>query len=71
MNAPIPSTQDHSALRILVPLDGSSLAAKAMPVAEYLCHQLVAELHLVTVAPFCSFRTLVVRSISHRTPTTN
>ncbi len=37
--------------RLLVPLDGSELAAKAMPVAEYLCRQLAAALDLVTVLP--------------------
>lgn len=35
--------------RLLVPVDGSELAAKAVPVAEYMCRQLAAELHLVTV----------------------
>ena len=37
--------------RLLVPLDGSELAAKALPVAAYLCRQLAAELDLVTVLP--------------------
>lgn len=37
--------------RVLVPLDGSSLAAKAVPIAEYLCRQLAAELDLVIVLP--------------------
>lgn len=37
--------------RLLVPLDGSELAAKALPVAEYLCRQLAAELDLVNVLP--------------------
>jgi nucleotide-binding universal stress UspA family protein len=35
--------------RILVPLDGSDLAAKALPVAEALCRQLSAHLDLVSV----------------------
>lgn len=38
-----------SASRVLVPVDGSELAAKALPVAEYLCRQLAAELDLVNV----------------------
>jgi nucleotide-binding universal stress UspA family protein len=38
-------------VRVLVPLDGSELAAKALPFAELLCRQLSAELHLVTVVP--------------------
>lgn len=37
--------------RVLVPLDGSALASKAVPVAEYLCRQLAAELDLVIVLP--------------------
>lgn len=37
--------------RLLVPLDGSELAAKALPVAAYLCRQLAADLDLVTVLP--------------------
>src|SRR5579863_4756285 len=37
--------------RLLVPLDGSELAAKALPVVEYLCRQLAAELDLVSVLP--------------------
>lgn len=40
-----------SKTRLLVPLDGSELAAKALPVAEYLCRQLAGELHLVRVMP--------------------
>lgn len=36
-------------LRILVPLDGSDLAAKALPVAESMCRQLSAQLDLVSV----------------------
>jgi nucleotide-binding universal stress UspA family protein len=35
--------------RILVPLDGSELAAQALPVAESLCRQLSAQLDLVSV----------------------
>ena len=51
-NEPIPNPQERgSGLRILVPLDGSDLASKALPVAEYLCRRLSAELHLVTVVP--------------------
>ena len=45
-NAPVPTTP-----RILVPLDGSELAAKALPVAESLCQQLSAQLDLVQVLP--------------------
>ena len=44
---------------------------KRMPVAEYSVAELSAELHLVTVCPSLPFRMLVVRSMSHRTPTTN
>lgn len=39
-------------VRILAPFDGSELAAKALPMAEYLCRQLSAELHLVAVVPY-------------------
>jgi nucleotide-binding universal stress UspA family protein len=35
-----------------VPLDSSELAEKALPVAEFLCRRLDAELHLVSVVPF-------------------
>ncbi|MGO8946102.1 MAG: universal stress protein [Ktedonobacterales bacterium] len=42
----------HTAFRILVPLDGSELAARALPVAERLAGQLGADLHLVQVLPF-------------------
>lgn len=38
-------------MRILVPLDGSELAAKALPVAEGLCRQLAAHLDLVSIVP--------------------
>lgn len=38
--------------RILVPLDGSELAAKALPIAETLCRQLSAQLDLVSVVPY-------------------
>lgn len=37
--------------RILVPLDGSELATKALPVAAFLARKLSAELHLVSVVP--------------------
>lgn len=44
-----PSTISH----ILAPLDGSDLAAMALPIAEDLCRQLSAELDLVSVlSPF-------------------
>jgi nucleotide-binding universal stress UspA family protein len=42
----------QNGFRILIPLDGSELAAKAIPVAEALCRQLSAELHLVSVVPY-------------------
>lgn len=49
-NPPIPHTPDGGQpLRILVPLDGSDLAAKALPIAEYVCRQLSAQLDLVSV----------------------
>lgn len=49
-NAPIPNTSPASATaRVLVPLDGSDLAARAFPVAEAICGQLPARLDLVTV----------------------
>lgn len=49
-NGPVPNTTDaSSSLRILVPLDGSDLAAQAIPVAEALCQQLSAPLDLVSV----------------------
>lgn len=48
--SPTPSTLGKGgSLRILVPLDGSELAAQALPAAETLCQQLSAELDLVTV----------------------
>jgi nucleotide-binding universal stress UspA family protein len=43
--------QGRAQTRVLVPLDGSELAAKALPIAEYLCRQLGAELHLARVLP--------------------
>jgi nucleotide-binding universal stress UspA family protein len=46
-NASLP--QSGQPVRILVPLDGSELAAKALPVAESLCRQLSAGLELVSV----------------------
>lgn len=49
-NAPMPETVGNGKqARILVPLDGSELAAKALPVAEGLCRQLSAQLDLVSV----------------------
>ncbi len=49
-NAPVPEAMDSGRpVRILVPLDGSELAAKALPVAEGLCRQLSAHLDLVSV----------------------
>ncbi|HEY1391588.1 MAG TPA: universal stress protein [Ktedonobacterales bacterium] len=49
-NAPVPETMGNGGqARILVPLDGSELAAKALPVAEGLCRQLSARLDLVSV----------------------
>src|SRR5690242_8977981 len=49
-NAPMPETVGNGKqARILVPLDGSELAAKALPVAEGLCRQLLAQLDLVSV----------------------
>lgn len=51
-NAPVPEALDSGMpLRILVPLDGSELAAKALPVAAGLCRQLAAELDLVSILP--------------------
>lgn len=46
-----PSSESGGKTRLLVPLDGSDLAEKALPVAEYLCRQLAAELDLVSVLP--------------------
>jgi nucleotide-binding universal stress UspA family protein len=46
------SRNDRPAFGILVPLDGSELAARAMPVAEELARQLGGELQLVQVLPF-------------------
>lgn len=49
-NAPVPETWGHGRqARILVPLDGSELAAKALPAAEGLCRQLSAQLDLVSI----------------------
>ncbi|MGO8951222.1 MAG: universal stress protein [Ktedonobacterales bacterium] len=45
-------TSGHTAFRILVPLDGSELAARALPAAEQLATQLGADLELVQVLPF-------------------
>ena len=51
-NAPVPETMGNGGqARILVPLDGSELAAKALPVAEGLCRQLSARLDLVSIVP--------------------
>ena len=47
-SVPTPS-EDKRPLRILVPLDGSELAARALPVAESLCRQLAAQLDVVSV----------------------
>lgn len=47
---PVPNAGASStSLRILVPLDGSELAAQALPVAEALCLQLSARLDIVSV----------------------
>jgi len=49
-NAPVSETSlDEGQARILVPLDGSELAEKAIPVAEGLCRQLSAQLDLVSI----------------------
>jgi nucleotide-binding universal stress UspA family protein len=49
-NSPSPNSSGiQTGARILVPLDGSDLAAKALPVAEALCRQLSAQLDLVSV----------------------
>jgi nucleotide-binding universal stress UspA family protein len=45
------TAERETTFRVLVPLDGSDLAAKALPVAEYLCRQLAGELHLVRALP--------------------
>jgi nucleotide-binding universal stress UspA family protein len=45
------TAEREATFRVLVPLDGSDLAAKALPVAEYLCLQLAGELHLVRAVP--------------------
>ena len=51
-NAPVPEIMGNGGqARILVPLDGSELAAKALPVAEGLCRQLSAQLDLVSIVP--------------------
>lgn len=55
-NAPVPETTGNGngnggQARLLVPLDGSELAAKALPVAEGLCRQLAARLDLVSIVP--------------------
>lgn len=42
---------ERGKLRVLVPLDGSELAEKALPVAEHLCSALAGELHFVRVLP--------------------
>ena len=42
----------HSRFPILVPLDGSELAARALPVAEQLAKQFGSALELVQVLPF-------------------
>ncbi len=47
------ASEKSSSIRLLTPLDGSELAAQALPVAEHLCRQLGAELHLVrAMQPF-------------------
>lgn len=52
MNTPDPNTSEaDTAQRILVPLDGSDLAAKALPVAESIARRLSARLDLVVVVP--------------------
>lgn len=49
-NEPIPNTPTaNAAPRILVPLDGSDLAAQALPVAEAICRQIAGNLDLVMV----------------------
>lgn len=49
-NEHVPVTSDRGrAPRILVPLDGSELAAQALPVAEFMCRQLSAQLDLISV----------------------
>ena len=52
MSSSTGSRHDRPAFGILVPLDGSELAAHAMPVAEELARQLGGELQLVQVLPF-------------------
>lgn len=47
--SPSHSAQSGQPVRILVPLDGSELAAQALPVAEALCRQLSARLDLLSV----------------------
>jgi nucleotide-binding universal stress UspA family protein len=52
MNTPDPNTSEaDTAQRILVPLDGSDLAAKALSVAESIARRLSARLDLVVVVP--------------------
>lgn len=48
--SPEPEKGQHP-FRILAPLDGSELAARALPIAEFLCRQLHGELHLVSSVP--------------------
>jgi nucleotide-binding universal stress UspA family protein len=51
-NTSTPEPQEkRQPTRILVPVDGSDLAAKAIPVAEQVCQQLSAELDLVLALP--------------------
>src|SRR5690348_5249327 len=45
------SLDSERQMHILVPLDGSELAAKALPIAEGLCRQLSAQLDLVSIVP--------------------
>ena len=52
MNTSGPNMSEaDTAQRILVPLDGSDLAAKALPVAESIARRLSARLDLVVVVP--------------------
>ncbi len=49
-NTPAPSTSEPGkALRVLVPLDGSDLAALALPIAEFICQRISGHLDVVTV----------------------
>jgi nucleotide-binding universal stress UspA family protein len=45
------STDSYTLQRVLVPLDGSTLAEEALPVAEAIAREAGADLHLVTVQP--------------------